>query len=356
MKLNYIMMKLMAVAFVVLFALTNDSVKAQDIHFSENYATPLVINPAFTGIFNGGVRLTGIYRNQWASISKDAPFTTISASAEVNTLGGAFANDRVALGLMIYSDKAGDLDLSTNHINLSFGYQTAFGANDRHWLSFGAMGGYALRSIDYTKARFGNQFDGDGHNGLLPSGEILNTDAIRYMDVGTGLLYYYGNEQRYNFYGGIGFYHINRPKINFLQSDQEDRLLTKTSVQFGGNIPAGDMFDITPSIYYLNQGPYNKVDVGSFFTYIFERKSVYQQAFGLGVFARFGGDEYNPIGTDAIMAALRMDLNELTFGLSYDYNISKLNLGTNGRGAVELAVVYVLQAQKRQKVLHCPRF
>jgi len=116
---------LMAVLAISLF-LNSHKVSAQDIHFSENYATPLMINPAMTGLFNGQVRVTGIYRNQWRSITQDAPFSTIGASVDLDAFKGIRAYDRISLGLMLYSDKAGDSNFSTNHINLSAAYNVSF--------------------------------------------------------------------------------------------------------------------------------------------------------------------------------------------------------------------------------------
>ncbi|MGB5929648.1 MAG: type IX secretion system membrane protein PorP/SprF, partial [Cyclobacteriaceae bacterium] len=52
---------------------------AQDPQFSQYYAAPLYLNPAFTGASGQG-RAGLNYRNQWPSI--DANFTTYSAYAD----------------------------------------------------------------------------------------------------------------------------------------------------------------------------------------------------------------------------------------------------------------------------------
>jgi len=38
---------------------------AQDPNFSQFFASPLTLNPALTGKFDGNFRLAGNYRNQW---------------------------------------------------------------------------------------------------------------------------------------------------------------------------------------------------------------------------------------------------------------------------------------------------
>ena len=49
----------------------------QDVHFSQFYQTPLIVNPALTGVFSGDQRGIINYRNQWNDF---APFTTSSIS------------------------------------------------------------------------------------------------------------------------------------------------------------------------------------------------------------------------------------------------------------------------------------
>lgn len=346
------------IAVALCCLLTSDSeVQAQDIHFSENYATPLMINPAMTGLFNGQVRVTGIYRNQWRSITEDAPYSTIGASIDMDAFKGVRAFDRISLGLMLYSDKAGDSQFSTNHVNLSMAYNVSFGINSVHSLSVGAMGGFAQRSLNYSALTFGSQFDGSGYNGTLPSGEEnnLTNNNITFMDVSSGLLYYYAPSERMNIYGGLGIYHMNRPSVNFIDGNF-DRLQAKSSMQIGGRFAIAKDFDLVPSAYFLKQGPNMKLDVGTFFLFLFERSRSGEKAVGLGVFSRVNGDEYDPIASDAVIGALRLDLNDITIGTSYDFNVSSLKEGTNGRGAVEIAVIYTSPARNRNRVLHCPRF
>src|SRR5437870_11310543 len=65
--------------FVLLTLFAADVVQAQDPQFSQFYAAPLYLNPAFAGSTNQG-RAGVNYRNQWPAI--DANFTTFSAFAD----------------------------------------------------------------------------------------------------------------------------------------------------------------------------------------------------------------------------------------------------------------------------------
>ena len=55
--------------------------RAQDIHFSQVDANPMLLNPAYAGFYNGAGRFGAIYRNQWASVS--IPFQTFALTGEM---------------------------------------------------------------------------------------------------------------------------------------------------------------------------------------------------------------------------------------------------------------------------------
>ncbi|HMZ89019.1 MAG TPA: type IX secretion system membrane protein PorP/SprF, partial [Chitinophagales bacterium] len=49
---------------------------AQDIHFSQFFAAPILVNPANTGNFIGSARIGLNYRDQWGSVT--IPYRTFS--------------------------------------------------------------------------------------------------------------------------------------------------------------------------------------------------------------------------------------------------------------------------------------
>ena len=109
----------------------------QDIHFSQFVSSPLNINPALAGIFDGDLRIANNYRNQWSSVS--SPYKTISAGidgvlsrpkGEKGILGG---------GLNFYNDIAGDSEMTTTNVGLTVAYHLPL--TDYQYLSFGLQGG-----------------------------------------------------------------------------------------------------------------------------------------------------------------------------------------------------------------------
>ena len=70
--------------YIFWITLTMNVAKAQDIHFSQYYASPLTLNPALTGKFNGHFRVSGIYRDQNFNLYNVALFRTPSGAIDFN--------------------------------------------------------------------------------------------------------------------------------------------------------------------------------------------------------------------------------------------------------------------------------
>ena len=68
---------------------------SQDIHFSQFFETPLLRNPALAGIFKGDLRVQGVYRTQWGSVT--VPYQTGSVNAEYK-LPISSTNDFLSVG------------------------------------------------------------------------------------------------------------------------------------------------------------------------------------------------------------------------------------------------------------------
>src|ERR1700735_3428039 len=68
--------------FVIFFGLMHTA-QAQDPGSSQFFASPLTLNPALTGKFDGVVRVAGNYRNQWPAINNAFITSTISVVAPI---------------------------------------------------------------------------------------------------------------------------------------------------------------------------------------------------------------------------------------------------------------------------------
>src|SRR6187549_4151832 len=90
-------------AVIVCVILSNTSF-GQDPNFSQFFVSPLTLNPALTGKFNGDFRIAGNYRDQWPAISK--AFITSTVSFDMGILDGRLPQgDTWGIGLMGMTDR-----------------------------------------------------------------------------------------------------------------------------------------------------------------------------------------------------------------------------------------------------------
>ena len=91
---------------------------SQDPHFSQFYSSPLTLSPAFTGKFNGDLRVAGNYRNQWPTINRAYQTATLSADFHIMKNYLDF-RDTWGVGLMAYTDKSAAGAVNFNYFSVS---------------------------------------------------------------------------------------------------------------------------------------------------------------------------------------------------------------------------------------------
>ncbi|HRE96128.1 MAG TPA: PorP/SprF family type IX secretion system membrane protein, partial [Flavobacteriales bacterium] len=101
--------------FLMLFSivmLLPENAKAQDPEFTQFFANPLYLNPAFAGS-KRCPRINLNYRNQWPALSGTFVTTSASYDQHVESIYGG-------LGLLVTNDKAGEGTLNTTTINAMY--------------------------------------------------------------------------------------------------------------------------------------------------------------------------------------------------------------------------------------------
>jgi len=63
------------------------STQAQDIHWTMFDMSPLTLNPAFTGAYEGTFRVGGIYRSQWNSFTTGFETPSVYVDAPILMIG-----------------------------------------------------------------------------------------------------------------------------------------------------------------------------------------------------------------------------------------------------------------------------
>lgn len=304
----------------------------QDIHFSQFNMSPLSLNPALSGLFDGDYRFAANYRGQWASVP--VPYTTFSGSFDMNLSGNRLEKDKVGGGVFIYTDKAGDADFGTTQLSTSLAYIKTL-RNDLvyHAVSIGIQPGLVQRSINFPKLRFDNQYNGDTFDPAASTGETFPYNNFSYFNLSAGINWVYKPKERFSYNLGAGLFNINAPEQSFF-SNTDIRLFRKFILHGGTQFRLSSKLDLMPAFMFLKQYKYTEVSMGTSLKFLLEKRRGQDQAFYAGTWLRYA---------DAIILSTGYDYQNFQFGLSYDINISNLRPASNGRGGLEIAVIYILK-------------
>ena len=335
-------------SFALLLLLTLGKTDAQDPNFSQFFASPLTLNPASTGKFDGIFRVAGNYRNQWPTINN--AFTTATASADFHLLTNSLSEiDRLGVGVLGFNDKTGDGILVSNYAMVSAAYHKGLDENGYNQIGVGFQGAYANKRIDVLKVDFEDELTPLGFTGV--TNEIFDQRDlnINYFDLNAGVLFNGSTNGYNNFYLGASMYHINRPKETF--QGGQFYLNSRTTIQAGGKLPVSQYNAIHFSSNYSFQANATHLIFGGAYALNVNFDEENPTNFFIGTWARFSNV------ADAIIPYVGLQFGDYHLGITYDVNISNLQPASNLRGGIELSLIYVKKpVNKDLKKLNCPTF
>ncbi len=203
--------------------------KGQDIHFSQFYNTPTLVNPALAGLFRYDYRATVVYRNQWRQAN--AAFTTIAASGDMNIPINPLTGDKLGVGVFFFNDQMGGGVIQNNTIIGSLAYHKILDRQKRNRLSVGVQAGYVQKGIDYSTLVFGNQIVNYQVDPNVLSGEEGRT-TIGYFNLNAGLAWLYKLNEKTDIHTGVSFFTTSdsKSKIDYVLDVFSDWLLS--SIRF----------------------------------------------------------------------------------------------------------------------------
>ncbi len=319
---------------------------AQDVHFSQFWASPLTLNPALTGLTPCTYRAAINYRNQWASVVGPSAFQTYGVSMDGGLFKGRFNGSMLGVGGHFYNDRAGDGILQNLTAQASLAYHQALGS-DRHYISVGFQGGMVQKSLDPGRFIFEDMID---ENGIIPgavTADILSRNSFINFDVNAGLHWLSNFTDGFTMYAGAALFHIGEPTESFLGSG--DNIINRRYVGHGGfKIGIQDKVVLLPSVLYMMQaeGSNEELLMGSSIGFAIGEESM----FYLGGYYR---------NEDAFIASFGFDFKSVQFGMSYDVNVNDLSVVSGNKGGFEISLLYFGCAQgvsKPKRVVDCPRF
>ncbi len=328
-----------SVALIIVISLHTAS--AQDLHFSQYFNSPLLVNPANTGFIPDGDYRLGInYRNQWASITNN-PYKTMRAFGDAQLFGDRFENGWVGVGGALLRDVAGSGNLTSTRAFGSVAYHQALGLASL--LSAGFNVGWVNKRVDFAKLTFDNQWNGKFFDLAAPSGEAFSINQINYFSLQAGLNYaYYPNENTY-LNAGISVSNINRPRESFFATDVMDaRIARRYTLFLNGSFRASDAWIVNPNVYVSKMSTATEYVAGV---------NAQRDLSGDGNTQLIVGTYYRV--SDAIIPMVGFQQNGYRLTFSYDATASSLSKYNASRGAYEVSIVKQGLVDK-SKGLKCP--
>jgi len=320
------------------------TVKSQHFQFSQFYAAPTYLNPAFTGA-NVCSRFTINYRSQWTGVP--GAFTSYQASAD-----HSLRKYKSGIGIQLFNDRAGLGSLTTTKVSLLYAYEAKI--NKKIIARGGLSMGSVQRKVDFSNLTMGDQIARDNAN---TSVEGFAENRTSYFDVGTGVIVY-----SRNVWGGLAVSHLNKPNQSLLNGTaplpRELRFHGGYKHIFETAEVQGKKFTqenaVTFTMNYKHQNKFNQIDAGLYYS---------KGIFVIGVWYR-GIPLYKPEksyrNNDAIIVLAGVTMDKLRIGYSYDFTISKLT-NFSSKGAHEISMSYqfcnLKKTKKKKNVLiSCPKF
>ena len=320
-------------------------VSAQDPHFSQFFASPLTLNPAFTGKFDGNIRAAGNFRNQWPTISN--AFKTETASVDFHIMQNNISqNDTWGVGFMAYNDNTSDGVINYNYASVSTAYHKGLDEEGNHQLGLGFQATYANMSLNTSGLRFEDQYTTLGFT--RSTNEIFNGTILKanYLDINTGILYNGRTNEKNNFYFGVSLYHITNPVIKFTGFSYA--LNPRATIHTGLYFPLNEIENISLHLSAMQsfQGKASETVFGGALQFAINKYANENTSIYLGSWLRLN---------DAFIPYLGLEYNSFRIGATYDINTSSLKTASQTLGGIEVSLIYI-NRQSTDNTIKCPKF
>jgi type IX secretion system PorP/SprF family membrane protein len=323
------------------------SVKAQDLHFSQFFNSPLSTNPANTGFIpDADYRIGAHFRNQWAAILA-SPYKTLSVYGDAQLFRDRFQNGWLGLGGLLLSDQAGTGGLKSTKIYGSLAYHQMLGLSSL--LSAGFNVGWANKRIDQSKLTFPDQFNGiffDNTIGSSAGAGIVNNN-VSYFDMQVGMNYAYFPDENTYINAGYSIHHVNRPQETFFSDAPDSSRIAMRHIGFiNALLKVNDRVIINPNAYFTTQAKSHEFMIGMNANYDLGGGGEKQLIAGL--YYRSG---------DAFVPMVGFEISNIRFTFSYDVTTSGLKNYNNSQGAQEFNLMkkgFYSNSSSRQVL--CPSF
>ena len=331
--------------------------RGQDQHFSQFYASALTLNPALSGAFDGGYRLSTVYRDQGRGIL-GSPYATFSGAVDLRFAAqgtGKSSKDAFGAGVIFYSDRSADINFYTNQIALAGAFHKSLSRKGDHFLSAGFQVGISQRNINYENITFNDQFHiRDGY--VYGTQEVLPENNFAIVDMATGIHYAYAPKRQPGIYAGFSSYHLLEPNFSFYREgasgEAVEKLHRKYSAHAGLLLPLNNFLQFSPRALVYMQGPHLAANAGANLRMLVNDTKGY--ALHVGGWLRPVKNSDQNFALDAAVALFGIEYSNFLIGMSYDLGLSSLNTSGRRNAAFEISIAFL--GNYSNETILCPKF
>ncbi|MCY1719315.1 type IX secretion system membrane protein PorP/SprF [Prolixibacteraceae bacterium Z1-6] len=287
---------------------------AQDPGYSQFFANPLYLNPAFAGTTELP-RTVINYRNQWPQ--KGNSFTTYSLSYDFLA-----KKQNAGFGFQVYHDCEPNNIVNTNSATFSYSYHLQLGMES--FMTFGLNAGVVVKQFDTNGLIYPSEID--QLSGVITPGTPTRYSENNrvYPDFAVGTLGQYRE-----FFWGASIHHLTQPNESITEGDNKNKLSMKVTVHAGARTHKlhhgllSREFTLSPNILYQQQGSFKQLNIGIY---------MIEQSFVFGGWYRNNID----IRPDALILLAGFAREKFQFGYSFDYTLSKLSNYSHGSHEISM--------------------
>lgn len=313
---------------ILFFTIVPGKVNAQDPHFSQYDASPVVFNPSLTGMHETeGVNVYSQLRSQWGAMARGLTATAFSIDLPYDQKWG--------FGALLLNDNQAELVNAFNFV-LSGAYRITEPNQKKMRMSVGLQLGFIYKSIKKNELLFDQQYDNGTFDPDLPNGETF----IRYHKLMPEINFGYNYTSidattTLNPYAGLAVFHCTNPKESFISTNNASRLPFRFTLNGGTKIAISDEVQLDPNVLAMRQG--NDAE------YNFGLRANYMNT--ASEYAINGGINYR--WKDAVIPFIGFFYKNVTYQISYDINISTLKTYSRKRGGVEFFISFSPMNKKK---------
>lgn len=314
------------------FLFVVNTTKAQDPIFTQSNYVQETLNPGFSGFEDNDRIYAGVLsRLQWPSI--DLNLTTQYAFVNKSYDYGPSLGFGVGVNAIWQHETFNNY----NYVQINANYAHRVNLDGGWFFRPGIEVGVGSKSNQFGNLTLADQIN--INNGTINPVSIdplsNNTRSRYFIDFSTGIVFEKEEFNGITYWFGASVKHLNRPNISFVEGEKVP-LNIFYSIHGNYRFPFLNDYSIMMTANYMQQGQYNRFDIGSLF-------QVNQFLVGLTAATNPARNTENSHLLTSINAFLGLEYTEFRFGLSYDMNTSEIG---NTRGVYEFSLTYLSRCRR----------